>query len=52
MKPSNLFLVGRDPATVKVLDFGIAREIGTDSGLTGTGGVIGTVGYMAPEQAA
>src|SRR5205814_2336371 len=26
LKPSNLFLVGGDPASLKVLDFGIARH--------------------------
>jgi tetratricopeptide (TPR) repeat protein len=50
IKPSNLFLVGRDPARVKVLDFGIARAFGRDM-VTRTGAAIGTPGYMAPEQA-
>ncbi len=50
LKPSNLFLVGGELASVRVLDFGIARVEGTTR--TGTGAVIGTPGYMSPEQAA
>ena len=49
VKPSNLFLVGGDPDAVKVFDFGVARVDG--HALSQRGDVIGTPGYMAPEQA-
>lgn len=51
VKPSNLFLVGGDAQRVKVLDFGIARANLQTQALTQTGAMLGTVGYMAPEQA-
>jgi len=50
LKPSNLFLPGGHIEQVKVLDFGIARREGGTQ-LTRTGMMIGTPGYMAPEQA-
>jgi serine/threonine protein kinase/tetratricopeptide (TPR) repeat protein len=57
IKPSNLFLPEGRVDLVKVLDFGIARHaralrltLGGDP-ISGTGAVIGTPGYMAPEQA-
>jgi len=50
LKPSNLFLVDRDVGQVKVLDFGIA-QLGGATPMTKTGALIGTPGYMAPEQA-
>ncbi len=50
LKPSNLFLVGGDIGQVKVLDFGIAY-LGGATPMTKTGALIGTPGYMAPEQA-
>lgn len=54
IKPSNIFL-HRDgfDETVKLIDFGVARlrEVtGDDGGLTSTSHVIGSMGYMAPEQ--
>lgn len=51
LKPSNLFLVGGNVDKVKVLDFGIARQLTSGTGVTRTGLVIGTPEYMAPEQA-
>jgi eukaryotic-like serine/threonine-protein kinase len=51
IKPSNLFLVGGDPERVKVLDFGVARPMGGSRAMTRTGAIVGTVGYMSPEQA-
>ncbi len=50
VKPSNLFLVGGDLGAVRVLDFGMASARWA-SGVTRSGGVLGTPGYMAPEQA-
>ncbi len=51
IKPSNLFLVGKSIDRVKIVDFGIARSGGTTGGLTHTGSILGTPGYMSPEQA-
>ncbi len=51
VKPSNLFLPSADVSLTRLLDFGIARRLERTRALTRTGGVIGTVGYMAPEQA-
>jgi tetratricopeptide (TPR) repeat protein len=50
LKPANVFLPGRDVAEAKLLDFGIAW-LPEASFETEAGVVLGTVGYMAPEQA-
>jgi serine/threonine protein kinase len=50
LKPSNIFLVGASLESVKILDFGVAR-FGSVAATTQTGTVLGTPGYMAPEQA-
>jgi len=52
LKPENLFLTtveGRPPI-VKVLDFGIVKMPEDATGATGSGQVLGTPRYMAPEQ--
>lgn len=53
LKPDNLLVVPVSDGTiqVKVLDFGIARALETNTQLTATGMVCGTPQYMAPEQA-
>jgi len=48
VKPGNVIV--RPDGTVKVTDFGIARALGQAS-ITGTGTVMGTAAYVAPEQA-
>ena len=57
IKPGNLILAG--DGTVKILDMGLARfdesaairKAAADEGLTGTGHIMGTAEFMAPEQA-
>ncbi len=57
IKPENVMVTGEGLA--KLLDFGIARLIGIEKGeseaptadaLTEAGAVVGTIGYMSPEQ--
>jgi serine/threonine-protein kinase len=49
LKPSNV-LLGED-GSPKVTDFGLAKRLDGGPGLTETGVLLGTPGYMAPEQA-
>ena len=51
LKPANIFAAGTGDVIVwKVLDFGVSKLTGGDATLT-LGQVVGTPGYMAPEQA-
>ncbi|OJH33558.1 hypothetical protein BON30_48070 [Cystobacter ferrugineus] len=50
LKPSNLFLRQGRPGDVVLLDFGLARHLNPSTAMTGSQMVLGTPGYMAPEQ--
>jgi eukaryotic-like serine/threonine-protein kinase len=51
IKPSNIMLSGGALESVKVVDFGVARITDATHMATRTGIMVGTPGYMAPEQA-
>jgi Leucine-rich repeat (LRR) protein len=50
IKPGNVWLEG-GRGKVRLLDFGLVRPAGDGDNLTQSGAIIGTPGYMAPEQA-
>ncbi|MDB5349323.1 MAG: repeat-containing protein [Planctomycetota bacterium] len=50
LKPGNILMTA--DGTPKITDFGLAKSLGTDSGLTATDSIMGSPSYMAPEQAA
>jgi WD40 repeat protein len=49
LKPANVLLA--EDGTPKVTDFGLAKKLEQSAGQTGSGDVLGTPSYMAPEQA-
>lgn len=52
IKPGNIVISDETVQTVKLLDFGLVKLVGPQhaSSLTQTGGMVGTPGYMSPEQ--
>jgi serine/threonine protein kinase len=52
LKPANVMLIrrGREESFVKLIDFGVAKSSSTDAPITAPHGVLGTLGFMAPEQ--
>lgn len=50
VKPANVLLQQGHLDRIKLIDFGISRTVGSGS-VTRTGHMVGTLGYMAPEQA-
>jgi eukaryotic-like serine/threonine-protein kinase len=48
-KAANIMIDAR--GVVKLMDFGIAKQLGAGEGITTTGHVMGTPEYMSPEQA-
>ncbi len=51
VKPANIIVSGRnDRMSAYLTDFGLAKAATSDSGVTRTGEVIGSLDYLAPEQ--
>ncbi|WP_437646727.1 serine/threonine-protein kinase [Sorangium sp. So ce362] len=51
IKPSNIFLCEGRVELARLIDFGIARPQAAAAVVTRTNATVGTLGYMAPEQA-
>ncbi len=49
LKPGNVLLAA--DGTPKLTDFGLAKSLAAESGLTRTDSILGSPGYMSPEQA-
>ena len=49
LKPANIIIA--DDRQPKVMDFGLAKIVSVEDGLSRTGDVVGTPAYMSPEQA-
>jgi len=49
VKPQNIMLDSRSEP--QLMDFGLAKKVNDDSGMTIEGALLGTPDYMSPEQA-
>ena len=53
VKPANVLMAGHGGEPHAYLtDFGLTKNVGSETGMTKTGVVVGTIDYMAPEQVA
>jgi protein kinase-like protein len=53
VKPANVLIADqRGEQHAYLTDFGLTKNVGSETGMTKTGAVVGTIDYMAPEQIA